>query len=101
MVESMSREDGKTVYISYSRRAEYSLIKRLIAENEENQRFVSCRLKDDKAMVDELPKKKDEKSDVRIEEWDIRYDENRIGPGDSISAFMAELGGADRVIILL
>jgi len=101
----MSSMNSKQVYISYSRRADYSFIKRLIAEQESDMIFFSCELKEEQAGIiadaPVLTKEQDTISRELIDKWDIIYDENSIAQGHSIKEFMTKLAGAEQIIILL
>lgn len=93
----MKKQAKKNVYISYSRRSEYSFIDQLMSAAKEQSEFNSVIL-DEKNKCRAGPVLDQEKVNTP---FSLLYDENALLPGNSISAFMEKLSEGDQIIILI
>ncbi len=99
---------GRQVYISYSRRADYSFIKRLIKKSKTEKFHSLIAGKVGGVPIDHIHTVTDPHNEAEfrqmdtVEHWAVTYDQNSMKPGrDFISEFMATLSGADKIIFLL
>ncbi len=96
---------ARKVYISYSRRSDYSFIQALIkatqkASSKNSFELQSLVVKEsESASITTLEEQKPDNID--LDSWDVIYDEIGLEAGGSINAFMQELSEAEKIIILL
>ena len=97
----------RCVYISYSRRSDYSFIQCLIEKLDQRLSLRTLILNDGEPEVSDFPLDQETKElhfdqkKEELERWVARYDQNALGYFGSIRAFMEELSEAEKIIVLL
>ncbi len=93
-------DQPKHVYVSYSRRSDYSFIQKLLSVigNEACLRSLVVPKEDQgrmETLADNPP------NNIDLDQWQLIYDENGLPAFGSIQGFMDELSEGERIIILL
>jgi hypothetical protein len=89
----------KKVYISYSRRGDYSFISKLIKTADKSYTLCSSIPGAGKLTLSEPEGAESQGNE--FEKWDVVYDENGVDPGESIEGYMDELSEGQNIIFLL
>jgi hypothetical protein len=93
-------ERSKQAYISYSQRADDSFIKDLLSAAGEATQLRSLVVAEP-GRAGIQPLQEDRPNDVDLDEWILVYDQNGLGPFDSIRPFMEERSEGENIIVLL
>ena len=91
--------ETREVYISYSRREDYSFIKRLLENSEHGLGFFRTAKANKRLVQEKLGR--DSGSNTGIDKTKFIYDENGCDVGSSIESFMSRLTEGHRILILL
>ena len=92
-----------SVYISYSRRSDYSFIQELlkIAKNEKDRPELQSLVAEQGKEAKRTTLPPDPPANIDLDQWMLIYDENGLKQLTSICGFMDELSEGERIIFLL
>ncbi len=91
--------NGQHVYVSYSRRADYSFIKELILASYDHNYCTATVQNNSLALEENLVDYPTDNN--QFDRFDVVYDENGLDPGGSISSFMEKLSEGQKIVFLL